>query len=145
MLGKSEFVNSSLFTAQPHIFVSAGNPLAKQVSVSMEDLTQYPYLSYEQGDHNSFYFSEDIFSTMIRSKNIRVMDRATLLNLLIGLNGYTVCSGVIDKELNGENIVAIPLRAEGEMHIGVITHKKAVLNKLGKCYIEALKKYTPSA
>ena len=68
------------------------------------------------------------------------MDRATLFNLLIGLNGYTVCSGVIDKELNGENIIAVPLRAEGEMHIGVITHKKAVLSKLGIYYIDALKK-----
>ena len=110
----------------------------------MEDLAPYPYLSYEQGEHNSFYFSEEIFSTTIRSKNIRVMDRATLFNLLIGLNGYTVCSGVIDKELNGENIVSIPLKAEGEMHIGVITHKKAALSKLGKCYIDALRKYTGS-
>lgn len=133
---------TELFTAKPHIFVSAGNPLARQAAVTMEDLAPYPYLSYEQGEHNSFYFSEEIFSTAIRSKNIRVMDRATLFNLLIGLNGYTVCSGVIDKELNGENIVAVPLKAEGEMHIGVITHKKAVLSRLGAYYIEALKKYT---
>lgn len=135
---------TELFTAQPHIFVSSGNPLAKQRLVMMEDLVQYPYLSYEQGEHNSSYFSEEIFSTTIRSKNIRVMDRATLFNLLIGLNGYTICSGVIDKELNGENIVAIPLKAEGEMHIGVITHNKAVLSKLGSYYIKALKKYTVS-
>ena len=137
-------IDDELFTAQPHIFVSSGNPLAKRKFVRMEDLDPYPYLSYEQGEHNSFYFSEEIFSTTIRSKNIRVMDRATLFNLLIGLNGYTVCSGVIDKELNGENIVSIPLKAEGEMHIGVITHKKAALSKLGKSYIKALQKYTGS-
>ncbi len=133
---------TELFTAKPHIFVSSGNPLSKKKSVTMDDLAPYPYLSYEQGEHNSFYFSEEIFSTAVRSKNIRVMDRATLFNLLIGLNGYTVCSGVIDKGLNGENIVAVPLNAEGEMHIGVITHKKAVLSRLGTYYIEALKKYT---
>lgn len=51
-------------------------------------------------------------------------DRATLFNLLIGLNGYTISSGVIDKELNGENIIAVPLAEEGEMHIGYVTHKK---------------------
>ena len=123
--------------------MSAGNPLSGQASVTMEDLAPYPYLSYEQGGHNSFYFSEEIFSTAVRSKNIRVTDRATLFNLLIGLNGYTVCSGVIDKELNGENIVAVPLEEEGEMHIGVITHRKAVLSRLGRYYIEALKKHTP--
>ena len=70
------------------------------------------------------------------------MDRATLFNLLIGLNGYTVCSGVIDKELNGENIIALPLKAEGEMHIGVIVHNKMILSRIGLFYIEALKKYT---
>lgn len=132
---------TQLFTAKPHIFVSSGNPLARQKSVRMEDLAPYPYLSFEQGEHNSFYFSEEIFSTAIRSKNIRVMDRATLFNLLIGLNGYTVCSGVIDKELNGENIVAVPLQEEGEMHIGVITHQKTALSKLGTYYIESLKKH----
>ena len=68
----------------------------------MKDLAPYPYLSYEQGEHNSFYYSEEIFSTEERLKNIRVTDRATLFNLLIGLNGYTVCSGVIDSSLNGE-------------------------------------------
>lgn len=144
LLKTNDLVFTELFTAQPHIFVSSRNPLAKRKFVRMEDLAPYPYLSYEQGEHNSFYFSEEIFSTTIRSKNIRVMDRATLFNLLIGLNGYTVCSGVIDKELNGENIVSIPLKAEGEMHIGVITHKKAALSKLGKSYIKALQKYTGS-
>lgn len=132
---------TQLFTAKPHIFVSSGNPLAGKSSVRMEDLAPFPYLSFEQGEHNSFYFSEEIFSTAIRSKNIRVMDRATLFNLLIGLNGYTVCSGVIDQELNGENIVAVPLEAEGEMHIGVITHQKTTLSRLGAYYIESLKNH----
>lgn len=130
-----------LFTAKPHIFISSGNPLAKQSVVKMEDLAPYPYLSYEQGEHNSFYFSEEIFSTAVRSKNIRVMDRATLFNLLIGLNGYTICSGVIDAKLNGENIISVPLDAEGEMHIGVITHKKSILSRLGTYYIEALQRH----
>lgn len=129
---------TELFVAKPHIFISDKNPLAAQSSVSMEDLRDYPYLSFEQGEHNSFYYSEEIFSTEPRSKNIRVRDRATLFNLLIGLNGYTVSSGVIDKELNGENIIAIPLREKGEMHIGYVTHKKALPSRLGKIYMKAL-------
>jgi len=133
---------TELFVAEPHIFVSVGNPLAKRKSVTMEELAPYPYLSFEQGEHNSFYYSEEIFSTVIRSKNIRVRDRATLFNLLIGLNGYTVCSGVIDKKLNGENIVAVPLEAQDGMHIGYVTHGKAHLSRLGEMYIEAIKKYT---
>ena len=93
------------------------------------------------GEHNSFYFSEEIFSPSERKKNIRVRDRATLFNLLIGLNGYTISSGVIDKELNGENIIAVPLAEEGEMHIGYVTHKKTKPSRLGAIYLEALKRH----
>ena len=89
----------------------------------------------------SFYFSEEIFSTSERKKNIRVRDRATLFNLLIGLNGYTVCSGVIDEKLNGKDIMAVPLADEGEMRIGYITHRKGRRSQLGDSYLEALKKY----
>ena len=133
---------NELFVAKPHIFVSTKNPLAKKRSVTMEELIPFPYLSFEQGEHNSFYFSEEIFSTVNHSKNIRVRDRATLFNLLIGLNGYTVCSGVIDEELNGESIIAVPLNEEGEMHIGYITHKNVLPTRLGEIYINALKNYT---
>lgn len=131
-----------LFVAKPHIFVSSKNPLARMEQVSMEDLAPYPYLSFEQGEHNSFYFSEEIFSAMERPKNIRVRDRATLFNLLIGLNGYTVSSGVIDKKLNGKDIVAVPLNEEGDMHIGYVTHEKCPSSRLGCQYIAALKRYT---
>lgn len=131
---------TELFTAKPHIFVSIGNPLSKKTSVTMDDLEVYPYLSFEQGEHNSFYYSEEIFSTVERKKNIRVRDRATLFNLLIGLNGYTICSGVIDEELNGENIVAVPLEEEGHMHIGYVMHNKVLPSRLGRIYLDALKK-----
>lgn len=130
-----------LFTAKPHIFISSSHPLAKKKKISLQELSPYPYLSFEQGDHNSFYFSEELFSTEVRGKNIRVRDRATLFNLLIGLNGYTICSGVIDPELNGSNIVAVPLQESGEMHIGYITHRNSSRSPLGAFYLDALKKY----
>lgn len=131
-----------LFVAEPHIFISKNHPLADRRSVTMEELKPYPYLSFEQGEHNAFYYSEEIFSTVVRQKNIRVRDRATLFNLLIGLNGYTVSSGVIDAELNGPDIIAVPLSEQGEMHIGCLTHRKSHLSRLGTAYLEALKKYT---
>ena len=130
-----------LFVAKPHVFISRRHPLAGKSVITNEELQQYPYLSFEQGEHNSFYFSEEIFSAFERKKNIRVRDRATLFNLLIGLNGYTVCSGVIDRELNGKDIIAVPLADEGEMRIGYITHRKGRLSRLGSSYLEALKRY----
>jgi DNA-binding transcriptional LysR family regulator len=135
---------TELFVAKPHIFISDKNPLAKKSVVTMEELKTYPYLSFEQGEHNSFYYSEEIFSTAVRTKNIRVRDRATLFNLLIGLNGYTVSSGVIDEELNGKHIIAVPLAEEGDMHIGYVMHKNLLPSRLGSIYIEALKRYAKS-
>ena len=132
---------TELFVARPHIFISRKNPLAKKKSVSLQELAPYPYLSFEQGEHNSFYYSEEIFCDIAGKKNIRVRDRATLFNLLIGLNGYTVCSGVIDEGLNGKDIVALELAA-GDMHIGYVMHQKCLPSELAAGYISALKKYT---
>lgn len=130
-----------LFVAKPHVFISRRHPLADHQIITNEELESYPYLSFEQGEHNSFYFSEEIFSASERKKNIRVRDRATLFNLLIGLNGYTVCSGVIDKKLNGKDIITVPLADESDMRIGYITHRKGMLSRLGTTYLDALSKY----
>ena len=123
------------------MFLSSSHPLAGRSSVTLDDLQDYPYLSYEQGDYNSFYFSEEILSTLDRAKNIRVRDRATLFNLVIGLDSYTVCSGVISAELNGEGIVAVPLDVDEYMEIGVITRKNSQLTRYGEAYVEALRRH----
>lgn len=133
-----------LFIARPHVFVSASSPLAGKRAVELEELAPYPRLSYEQGEHNSFYFSEEILSTLESKKDIMVSDRATLFNLLIGLNGYTICSGVISEELNGKNIVAVPLAVDDYMEIGYITHERVGPGKFGTLYIEALKRHVPA-
>ena len=132
---------TELFSAHPHIFIGKTHPLAHKEVVSMDELEEYPYISFEQGDHNSFYFSEEIFSTVVRPKHIRVRDRASLFSLLLGLDGYTVSSGVIDKEVNGENIISVPLAEEGLMHIGYITNNKMQRSRLGQEYIHALEQY----
>ena len=140
-LREKELIFTPLFDAKPHVFISSEHPLVAKKTVDWDDLEPYPYLSFEQGEHNSFYYAEERYSRVLRKKNIRVRDRATLFNLLIGLNGYTVCSGVIDENLNGKNIIAVPLKEQGMMQIGYICHKRAVLGRLASAYIEALKQY----
>ncbi len=135
---------TELFIAKPHVFISSKHPLADRNEITLEELEDYPYLSFEQGEYNSFYFSEEILSTLDRNKNIKVRDRATLFNLAIGLNGYTVSSGVISRELNGEHIIARPLMVNEYMRVGTITQKNIWLSRYGKAYMEALKKYTTS-
>lgn len=139
LLKENNLIFQQLFVARPHIFVSDTNPLAKQKIVNLEDIAPYPYLSFEQGQYNSFYFSEEILSTMTHQKMIKVSDRATLFNLLIGLDGYTISTGIISEELNGANIIAIPLDVDEIINIGYIVHKDTARSKLGQIFIEALR------
>lgn len=141
MLAANELVFEGLFCATPHVFVCADHPLAGRSSVTLADLEDYPFLSYEQGSYNSFYYSEELTSTFERRKNIRVRDRATLFNLVMGLNGYTVCSGVISHELNGPGIISIPLDVDEYMEIGIITRKNTTLTRYGQAYIDAIRQH----
>jgi len=127
-----------LFNATPHIFVSSQNPLASRVSVSLEDLEDYPRLNFEQGEFNSFYYSEEIFSTIPSKRSIQVSDRATLFNLLIGLNGYTISTGILSEDLNGSNIVSVPLEEGESITVGWVVHKKTQLSRIAKLYLEEL-------
>lgn len=130
-----------LFKASPHVFVGRQNPLTKKKRVTLADLADYPYLSYEQGDNNSFYFSEEILSTLDRKKNIKVSDRATIFNLMVGLNGYTISSGIISNKLNDDKIVAIPLDVDDSMTLGWLKHNQLELSPIAKNYLEMLKEH----
>ena len=111
LIKKNNLIFEPLFTTRLHVFISKKNPLADKKKIKLTNLALYPYLTYEQGDFNSFYFAEEPLTEIDFDcpKNIQVRDRATLFNLLIGLDGYTICSGVISHELNGPEIIARPL------------------------------------
>lgn len=139
LLRESHLDFHPLFTAKPHIFISTQNPLAGRTAVTLEELAPYPYLSFEQGEYNSFYFSEEILSTVSRPKSIHVSDRATLFNLLIGLDGYTISTGLVSADLNGENITAIPLLVEDDMQIGWVGNHQTRLSQTAVAYLRELK------
>ncbi|MCS4487724.1 LysR family transcriptional regulator [Streptococcus sciuri] len=143
MFDDNHLTYTSLFKAHPHIFVSKDNPLAKKELIRLEDLEDFPYLSYDQGIHNSFYFSEEIMSQIPHKKSIVVSDRATLFNLLIGLDGYTIATGILNSKLNGDNIVSIPLDVEDMIDIVYIRHEKANLSKMGEKFIDYLLEEVP--
>lgn len=134
----NSLIATTLFTTTPHIFVSKSNPLANRKKLNMKDLEDYPYLSYDQGLHNSFYFSEEMMSQIPHQKSIVVSDRATLFNLMIGLDGYTVATGILNSKLNGDEIVAIPLDVDDVIDIVYIRHDKANLSKMGQKFIDYL-------
>jgi DNA-binding transcriptional LysR family regulator len=140
LLKENHLTFNLLFEAAPHVFISSLHPLAGETKVSLEDLDDYPFLAFEQGEYNSFYFAEEILSTFPRKKTIHVSDRATLFNLLIGLNGYTICTGVLSSDLNGDNIVSVPLETDERMRVGWIVNEQAYLSAIAMSYIAELKR-----
>ncbi|MDK8285262.1 LysR family transcriptional regulator [Dialister micraerophilus] len=141
MLEDADLKFTKLFVVKPHIFVSRKNPLAKEKTVELSDLKNFPRLLYDQGIKNSFYFAEEPQPIIDSNKNIIVTDRATIFNLMIGLNGYTIASGVLSSDLNGTEIVAIPLETDEIMEIGYIKNIDRPLSKICISYINHLKTY----
>ena len=135
-----------LIDCNAYVYIWKGHPLAKKKSISLAELSEYPNLSFEQGENTAFYFAEEILSTNDYVRTIKATDRATMLNLMVGLNGYTLCSGIICEELNGSDYAAVPFRddevnSNSIMEIGYLTRKNMNLSELGQAYIEELKKY----
>ena len=138
LLKENGLVFHPLFRAEPHVFLSRSHPLAGEKSVKLEQLEEYPFVCFEQGQLNSFYFSEEICSTYSYKKQIHVSDRATLFNLLEGLNGYTISSGVLGGDINSGSITAVPLVTDEDMLIGWIENTRTGLSAAARRYIDML-------
>ncbi len=134
-----------LIDCSAYVYLWKGHPLAGQSSIRFQELADYPCLSFEQGSDSSFYLAEEILSTEQYPRTIKANDRATMLNLMVGLNGYTLCSGIICEELNGTDYLAVPFEPEdgtdSQMEIGYITRKNLVLSRMGELYIQEIRKY----
>ena len=128
-----------------YVYLWKGHPLAQREEIALEELEQYPCLSFEQGDYNSFYFSEEVLSTYEYKQHIKANDRATLLNLMVGLNGFTLCSGIICEELNGSEYCAVKLKSDEVMTIGYLSRKGTAISPLGQKYLEELAKFQSAA
>ena len=123
---RRELVFEELFTSKPHVFLGKNHPLAGKARIKPYELDPYPYISYEQGEQNALYFSEEIMPAIDRKKNIRVRDRGTMTNLILELNGYTVASGGLSKRLNGPDIVKIPLALNDTIRVGLLRRKEGL-------------------
>ncbi len=128
-----------------YVYMWKGHPLANNEEITLEELEDYPCLAFEQGNNNSFYFAEEVLSTYNYKQLIKANDRATLLNLMVGLNGYTLCSGIICEGLNGSDYCAVRLKSDETMTIGYLSRKGVAISSLGLKYIEELSKYKDKA
>ncbi len=133
-----------LFDCGISVYLSSSHPLAKKEIITFSDLGPYPCLSFEQGDKNAFYLAEEVLSTLNYRQIIKADDRATMLNLMSGMDGYTLCSGIICGNLNGGNYVSVPFDTEDIMTIGYIKRERMPLSQMGEEYIGILKRYGDS-
>lgn len=124
-----------------YVYMWKGHPLAHREEISLEELDDYPCLAFDQGTYNSFYFAEEVLSTYEYKRLIRANDRATFLNLMVGLNGYTLCCGIICEKLNGTDYCAVKLKSEERMTIGYLVRKGVTISPLGQKYLEEISKY----
>jgi DNA-binding transcriptional LysR family regulator len=146
ILFENELDFHHLINCDAHVYLWKGHPLAGEKSIHFEQLHDYPCLSFEQGEKSSFYLAEEILSENRYPRIIKACDRATLLNLMVGLNAYTLCSGIICNELNGDDYAAIPFAQDeenktGVMEIGYITKKYGVLSEIGEIYLSEVRRY----
>ncbi len=146
LLKSNSLTFTSLTECNAYVYLWKDHPLAGKHKIRFEDLKDYPCLSFEQGDKGSFYYAEEILSTSEYPRTIKATDRATMLNLMIGLNGYTLCSGVISEELNGSDYLAVPFEAEDDtvgsnMVIGYISKKNLLLSHIAQLYVNELEQY----
>lgn len=146
MLKDSGCVFHKLIDCKAYVYIWKNHPLANHKAISFDELKEYPCLSFEQGENGSFYFAEEILSTGDYQRTVKTTDRATMLNLMVGLNGYTLCSGIICEELNGSEYIAVPYDADEDnpnssMEIGYITRNNVRLSEIGSVYVEELTKY----
>jgi DNA-binding transcriptional LysR family regulator len=130
-----------LFACDTYVYLWSGHPLATKNEISMQELEAYPCLAFDQGKNASFFLSEEQLSTYDYKRLIKANDRATMLNLMVGLEAYTLCSGIICEDLNGYAYKAVPLKESEKMRIGYIKRKGAIDSELGELYIEELKRY----
>lgn len=145
MFAENSLEFHELMKCHIYVYMWKGHPLANRKEIELEELAEYPCLSFDQGEYNSFYFAEEVLSTYEYKRLIKASDRATLLNLMVGLNGYTLCSGIICEELNGEDYCAVKLKSDEVMTIGYLVKKGSIISPLGQKYIEEISKYKDKA
>ncbi|MDO4814637.1 MAG: LysR family transcriptional regulator [Gemella sp.] len=138
ILKEKSLTFTSLHKTKPYVFIQSNHPLSNKKTINLDDLIPYPKFAYDQGTHNSFYYWEEILADISSPKTVIVSDRATLFNLLIGLNGYTISSGIINSDLNGDNIIAIPLNSDEVIELGYITNDMHSLSEIGQEYLDIL-------
>ena len=126
--------------SSPRIALPASHPMVNAKSLSLDDMADYPYLYFEQEEDAPAYFAEEALAGVPRAKAIACTDRASLSELIVALNGYTVTSGILVGISDGSALTTIPLETDVTLHLGYVVKSGSELSAEAKRFVEILEK-----
>ena len=129
-----------------YVYLGRNHPLGGNEIIDYDSIIQYPLLTYEQGENSPLFMAEEILGEQDYPYVIKVSDRASMLQIMQKVNGFTFCSGAVRGAVGKEEYNIIPLRQSAKlpynsMEIGYIY--KDELSNLGKLFVEELMKASP--
>ncbi len=133
-----------LFTRDTYVYLSKNHPLADRKELSLDELQDYPCMVFDQGDNTSFYYREEALATYDYKKIISTNERATSIELMLGLNGYAVGAAMLGEGKTSSDIKVIKLKEEEPLTFGYIIRKGSNLSDMGKFFVERLELHKDS-
>lgn len=131
---------TQLCESAPRVALPSSHPLINAKSLTLDQLEDWPYLYFDQGDEESTVFAEEALADVPRAKTIACTDRASLSELIVALNGYTITSGILVGISDGSALTTLPLETDITLHLGIVTRKGQTLSDLGKRFVDRLAK-----
>lgn len=135
-----------IMTRSTYAYLWKTHPLANREELSLEDLDEYPCISFDQNSESEYYLTEEALSDYDFKKHIKSNDRATTAELMASLNGYSIGTGNMTESIAlKDDFVCIKLKEEDPLTIGYIVRSNHELSDIGNTYIDELLKYLEPA
>ena len=134
-----------LMVRDTYAYLWKDHPLADREEISLEDLKEYPCISFDQSSESEFYLSEEALGEYDFVKRIKSNDRATSMEIMAGMNGFSIGTGIMTESVAISNdLVCIKLKEDDPLTIGYIIRTGNALSDIGQRYVEELEKYKDS-
>ncbi len=127
-----------IISSKPYVALPASHPLVNAKSLKIEDLSDYPFVYFEQEKGDSAAFYEEALASVPRERRVATTDRASLTELICALNGYTITSGILVGLTDGSLLNTIPLNTDVTLKLGYIARKDEVIEGQSKVFVDHL-------
>lgn len=142
-LSKNGLNFTTMLKVKPHVYLRKTHPLANCSLITAQMLESYPYVSYEQGEHNNSFFAEEITVTD-SPRQVEVSDRASLMNVLLSTDGYVLGTGIMPSTLNMGRIISIPFDSTDHYLLGYILRSDRKTSELTQTFLQMLHTALPN-